>query len=125
MLWELVIDEIETTMRVGICEQEKTAPQRLLVSARIWAEYAAVPTHISQCVDYGLLADLVTITWPGRAHTDLLEPLAIECMQVIFNHHSSITAAEVSITKPDIFAHTRQVGVRLSLTRNEWKGQQP
>lgn len=121
MRWELVIDEIETTCRIGIDDCEQDAPQRLLISARIWADYPAQPANIDECVNYGMLHDLVTTQWPKRPQTDLLETLAMELFEHIFQASTSISQVEVEIYKPDIFTSTRKVGIQARLTRAEFQ----
>ena len=121
MRWELVIDEIETYMRIGIEEHEQRMPQRLLVSARIWADYTAKPASMEEYVDYGMLHSLVVHQWPTRPQTDLLETLAQELFAYIFQQSPTIEEVEVSLCKPDIFDEVKALGIKARLTRKEYE----
>lgn len=121
MRWELVVEEIETYLRVGIDAHEQLAPQRILVSARIWADYGAKPTSIEECVDYGMLHSLVVHTWPQRPQTDLLETLAMEFFSYIFSQSPAIDEVQVAIAKPDIFAEAKKTGIQAQLTRAQFE----
>ncbi len=117
--WEAIISQIETRMCIGICAHE-TTPQRLWVEAHIYGHYPAYPKDINQCIDYGLLHDLVTKEWPTRPQTLLLETLVMELFEFIFQKVPNASHATIGIYKPDIFKETEKVGVRLSLTRAEF-----
>lgn len=121
MRWELIVDEIETNICIGICDAEQDIPQRVLVSARIWADYPARPTSIEECVDYGMLHTLVTEQWPIRAQTQLLETLAMELFAYIFSANQAIVQASVTLSKPDIFKDAKQVGITATLTRDAFE----
>jgi FolB domain-containing protein len=117
--WQAIISQIETQMCIGICDHE-TIPQRLWVDAEIHGYYPAYPTDISQCIDYGMLHNLVTKEWPTRPQTLLLETLVMELFEFIFAQVGSASHVTIGIYKPDVFKEAQKVGVRLSLTRAEF-----
>ena len=121
MRWELVIDEMETKLCVGICEHEQNKPQRLLVSAHILADYPARPASIDECLNYDLLHDLVVNQWPNRPQTELVETLVMELFEFIFNASKMVQEAEIHIAKPDILDAVKAVGVRATLTRAQFE----
>ena len=121
MRWELVIDTIETNICIGICEHEQNKSQRLLVSMCIWANYPAKPKSIDECVDYGLVHDLVTHQWPKRPQVQLMESLASELLEFVFRHSPAIDEVEVELSKPEVFDNVKGVGIKAKLTREQFK----
>lgn len=114
--WHIILEEIETTVRIGIHPQEAT-PQRILVNAFIIGQYALRPRNITECVNYDMIHELITHEWPKRDHVDLLEMLAVDLFEFIFTNSPQATAAHIGIYKPDIFTNAKKVGVELEITR--------
>lgn len=121
MKWKLIIEQIETKLCVGIAPQEQNVPQVLQVSAEIWAEYPAKPASIDECVDYGLLYDLVVHEWPKRPQVELLETLAMELYAFIFAYDARISDVQVTIKKPDVLKEIDAVGISSQLSRAEFE----
>lgn len=117
--WQTIICGLETSICVGINDHEQK-PQRLWVDVEIHGYYPAYPLNISQCLNYDIIHQFVTVDWPKRPQTALLETLAMELFEFIFNKATHASQATIGIYKPDIFKDTQKVGVRLSLTRADF-----
>lgn len=118
--WRVHISNMDTIIRVGIHPHEQT-PQRVRISAVVEGEYPARPTGISDCFDYDHVHKLVVDTWPTQQHTDLLEMLAVELLEYIFQTDSRVQRARVTVCKPDIFAQAESVGVEAEWTRADFE----
>jgi 7,8-dihydroneopterin aldolase/epimerase/oxygenase len=118
--WRLHVKNLETSLRIGIYPHEKQAPQRVLVSAVVEAEYPLKPQSIEECVNYDMIYRLVVEEWPARAHIDLLETFVIELLEYIFRENSGVAYAKVRLDKPDIFKEAEAVGVEAEWTREEF-----
>lgn len=120
-LWTISLKAIETHVRVGIHEHEKNAAQRLLVDVEVQADLPLRPAAIGECLDYDLIYDHVTKTWPQRLHVDLLEHLALDLITHLFSHSTSAKRVTVTVAKPDIFAKAQSAEVGLNWSRADYE----
>ncbi len=100
--------------KVGLAdfEQHPGHYQRLLVSAELFRHGGPNPAdRLDQCMDYDHIYQYI-LGWEQRPHTDLLEPLAEELIEVCFRDQS-VEACRVSLKKPDIFHNVRSAGITL------------
>jgi dihydroneopterin aldolase len=103
MRWRVQLNDMHTSVLIGVEPQERIAPQKLIVSASMEADYPARPASVEECVDYRIIYHLVTQQWPTRPHIALIETYATELLEAIFTHDARIAEATVTIKKTDIF----------------------
>lgn len=115
MTWEITLDQVEVMARVGILPHEHE-PQRLWVDVRMEVDYAATPTHISECTDYAVVYNHIQ-AWADAPHTPLLETRVQELCSYILGVLPQVTAVTCRVSKPDIFSHAHAVGVSLTVSR--------
>lgn len=110
---------IEVRVPIGILVHEK-APQRLWVDVVLYADAAAYLQNVSKenLLDYGVLVAAVQ-DWEFRPHVDLIETYIKELLALAFGF-PQVTAARVSIAKPDIFAAAEAVGVEVFMRREDY-----
>ena len=120
MTWRINIKNMQTKIRVGICDHEKLQAQNILINAVIDSEYSAQPESIEECFNYDSIYQLVVVEWPQKTHIDLLETWAFELLSYIFNSDKKVKYAKVSITKPDIYKEAESVGVEAEWTREDF-----
>ena len=100
--------------KVGVADFERHPGhyQRLLVSAELFRHGGPNPAPgLEQCMDYDPIYQFV-LSWEQRPHTDLLEHLAEELIDVCFRD-ASVEACRVSLKKPDIYHNTGSAGITL------------
>ena len=122
MLWqnqnyvETVLEDIEVTMFIGICDHEYETPQRVHVNVKLFQNLDRLaPKDITECINYVDVHDYVA-AWKTRPHTDLIETLLENLVQFCLKD-TRIDACWASIKKPDIFDDTKYVGIQAYRTR--------
>ena len=104
--------------QVGVYEEEKHYPQRLLLDLELVVQLTdSSPDKISQVVDYGALASSIR-TLALQQHTELLETLAEQIAQLCLRD-LRVTRVDLRLEKPDIFSDADGVGISLSIVRNQ------
>lgn len=121
MTWRINVKNMQTKIRVGICEHEKEVPQNILINAVIDCEHPAKPESINECFNYDSIHQLVVGEWQKRGHINLLETLVFELLSYIFNSDKKVKYARVSISKPDIYKEAESVGVEAQWTREDFE----
>ena len=110
--------------QVGVYEEEKHYPQRLLLDLELVVQLTdSSPDKISQVVDYGALASSIR-TLALQQHTELLETLAEQIAQLCLRD-PRVTRVDLRLEKPDIFSDADGVGISLSIMRNQNSGTNP
>ena len=108
------ITGLEVEVKVGIhpWERHPEHPSRLIVDVEMYC-YSPKwnPQALHDVMDYDRVRTEI-MKWPGRKHTDLLETLALELVNLCFED-ARVDAARVSITKPDIFSNAKGAGIEL------------
>ena len=103
--------------QVGVYEEEKHYPQRLLLDLELVVQLTDnSPDKISQVVDYGALASSIRAL-ALQQHTELLETLAEQIAQLCLRD-PRVTRVDLRLEKPDIFSDADGVGISLSIMRN-------
>ena len=100
--------------KVGAADFEKHPDhyQRLLVSAELFRHGGPNPAQrLDQCIDYSPIYRFI-LGWEKRPHTDLLETLAEELIDVCFRDET-VEACRVSLKKPDIYHNACSAGISL------------
>lgn len=111
----IIIRDLETSVRVGIYESEKMAPQPIHLDVDLWSSKKMPLNSLDDFIDYDPIRNLVCNIWPSRPHTELLETLAQEVVEFSFTDER-ISAVRVRITKPHL-KNTRKAGVELFHSR--------
>ena len=110
--------------QVGVYEEEKHYPQRLLLDLELVVQLTdSSPDKISQVVDYGALASSIRAL-ALQQHTELLETLAEQIAQLCLRD-PRVTRVDLRLEKPDIFSDADGVGISLSIMRNQNSGTNP
>lgn len=117
----VLLRDIVTEARVGLhpWERHPQRPARLIVNVEMFAPLAGrLATETSDSIiDYDIVRAALR-SWPGRPHTDLLETLLGELVDLCF-HNPRVAACRVSIVKPDIFNEMAAAGVEAFVLRSE------
>jgi len=111
----IIIRDLETSVRVGIYESEKNAPQPIYLDVDLWSSKKMPTNTLEDFIDYDPIRNLVCNIWPDRQHIELLETLAQELIDFSFKD-DRISAVRVRITKPHL-KNTRRAGVELFHSR--------
>ncbi len=114
---KLIIRDLTYMMSIGVFEQEKQAPQRVLISADV--ELLAPPKSerddIADVLSYDdIIQDINTLCNSGHVH--LVERLAEDIADAILKYNQ-VKACTVSVEKPDIYDNVRSVGVEITRQR--------
>ena len=116
-----VLRDIETEAHVGLhpWERHPERPTRLIVNVEMFAPLVRPISEetTATILDYDPVRNALK-EWPGRPHTDLLETLLHELVELCFRN-PVVSACRVSIMKPDIFNEAAGVGVEVYQIRNQ------
>jgi dihydroneopterin aldolase len=107
----ILIRDLETSVRVGIYESEKNAPQPIRLDVDLWSAKKMPLNTPDDFIDYDPIRNLVCDVWPHRPHVELLETLAQELIDFALKD-DRIDAVRVRITKPLL-----KVGIELFHSR--------
>ena len=112
----IVISELEVYYRVGVTEEERVKPQRLLLSVEMEADLgpAAASDDLAQTIDYAAVAQRLVRFGQGRQWA-LIEKLAAEVAALILEEFRPETV-RVEVRK-FIVPGTRHVAVSVSRCR--------
>lgn len=117
-----VVRDICVEMSIGLhpWERHPERKQRVLVSVAMYAKRDKFEGgDIADCVDYDPVRETVR-AWRDRPHTDLIEPLIEELLEVCFSDER-VDACWISIRKPDIFSDAADAGVEVYRLRKDFE----
>ncbi len=102
-------------VRLGVGEEERSEPQRLLVSLEVGVR-PALPRDddVTSVVDYGVL--VAEIRKLASRETQLLETWALWIAEICLSDER-VDSAIITLVKPDIFDGSVQVGIRQTIAR--------
>jgi len=105
----IILRDICVEARVGLhpWERHPERPSRLIVNIELFSHR----TRESEFIDYDRIHQAFK-EWPKRPHTELLETLVEEVVELCFGI-PLVEACRVSIVKPDIFNDTAAVGIEV------------
>lgn len=103
-------------MSAGIYDFEKTEKQRVLFSACLDVEPNLTPSDISDLVSYEDVCNDIRDIAQSKHH-DLLECLANEIIEGIFNTYKGVRKIDLTIEKPDIIEDAQSVGISVAKKR--------
>lgn len=109
---KIIIQDLEVWYRIGVPDEERAEPQRLLLSIEMSHDFrpAAASDDISRTINYYAVSQRLLKLGEGRSWR-LLETLAEEIAQIIRTEFGA-AAAQVEIKK-FIIPEARWVGVRI------------
>ena len=94
-------------LHIGIRDWERAPDrrQRVQVDVECYRPLSPAPESIAQCMDYSRLYRYLTTNWPSRPHTDLLETLAHDLVDFVFED-ATIKTVRVRLAKLDVYLDT-------------------
>jgi dihydroneopterin aldolase len=118
--WRIVVDELVVPTRVGLYDREYLAPQPVAIDASL--HYRGVPFEgdTDGLIDYEGWCARVSAYLESKAHTRLLETLAVEVATLSFTEWPALDALTLLLYKPKIREGTRRVGVELDWHRADF-----
>lgn len=112
----ILISNLEIMLSIGVHEEEKIAPQRLLVSVE--AQSSGTDDEgddFRSTVDYDRICDFIR-GLARESHIELQETVARRVLEFTLTL-AGVSHARVETRKPDIFPDCDFVGVRLTGSR--------
>lgn len=108
----IIIDELEVFFRVGVPDEERANPQRLLVTVEMGVDTAsaAESDDITKTVDYFQVSNRIKELGQGREWR-LIETLAEDIARLVLEY-GLVDRAQVEVSK-FILPDTRRVAVRI------------
>ena len=106
--WECVsLQDVVLQLHLGIRDWERHPDrrQRLRVDVDCYRQLQSRPNTIDDCMDYSRIYRYLTTDWPARKHTDLLESLAHDLVDFLFQDET-IGAVQVRLAKLDVYLDT-------------------
>lgn len=108
----IVIRDLEVEARVGVTEQERAQPQRLLVSVELDLDLreAGRSDNVAKTTDYAMLADLIRRLATKKPH-NLVESIAEELADAILQQKLA-QAVTIEVKKFSV-PRTQHVAVQI------------
>ncbi len=113
----VVFETVELSVRIGVYDGERLAPQRVRVSLELLVKpkVADPDDRIGNVLDYDRIhAGLVALA--EGPHIDLQETLA-ERIAALCLEPDEVAAVRVFVSKPDAYPDCESVGIRIVRTR--------
>ena len=99
----LALRDVRVPVRLGIRADERTAPQQVSVDVELCRRQGPFAGgSIADCLDYDRVFQHLTMAWPRRPHTDLLEQLAEDLVRFCLED-ARVEACRVVIRKPEAY----------------------
>ena len=115
----IFVKSMRVNLRVGLQDFEKDAPQPVDVEVELFTDPAYLRGATEESIiDYAKIYEDVK-NWEFRDHVELLEPYLADLLELAFSFEA-VSAARVSIAKPDIFAEAQGAGVSAYMKRSDW-----
>ena len=115
MTRRVFIRDLEVSGSIGIYEEEKRAPQRIVINVDLLVEEGPADDRIESVVSYEEVAKTIEAIVAER-HYNLVETLA-ERIAASCLADSRLFQATVRVEKPDIISNAGSVGVEITKTR--------
>ncbi|OLL31274.1 diguanylate cyclase [Burkholderia sp. SRS-W-2-2016] len=116
--WSVFIEALGVPARVGIYPHEQSAPQALVIDARLG--YGSAPSEEHGWIDYDGYCTSIADFLAHKPHTRLLETLVADIAKLSFRQWPALESLTLSVHKPKIRPGTRCVGVTLDWTRADY-----
>lgn len=116
----IIIQDLEVAWRIGVPDIERAAPQKLLISLEMEADFtlAAEKDDLARTINYHEVAECIRGLGNSRSWK-LLETLAVDIAAIVLSGFPT-PAVQVEIKK-FILPDTAHVAVRLTRTRADMK----
>lgn len=114
---KILINDLVLMMSIGIYEQEKQVPQRVIINleALLAESHAHLSDDIADAVSYEVLINEITALSQAR-HYELVETFAEDIAQMALQDQR-IARIKLRVEKPDIIENTRSVGIEIERGR--------
>ena len=112
----ITITDLEVFYQVGVTEEERQQPQRLLITVELDHDFtsAAARDNLADTIDYAKVADRL-LHFGNGCHWELIETLASEIAAMVLDEFGvRMVAVEV---KKFVIPQARHVSVRLARGR--------
>lgn len=109
------IRDLEILGSIGIYEEEKRAPQRIVITVDLWVEDRPAGDLIKHVVSYEEVVKRIEAI-VAAGHINLVETLAERIADACLAD-ARVVKAVVRVEKPDIIANARSVGVEIERAR--------
>ncbi len=116
-LRHVFVRDLEILALIGIYDQEKQKPQRIIVNIdlSVKEEIGPMADDISHVVSYEIIAKKVEAI-VADGHVNLVETMCEKIAQSCLTD-KRVMAARVRVEKPDIIPNARSVGVEIERAR--------
>lgn len=114
----IAIQGLEIEAAIGLLDWEKQQKQRLRIDAAVYRDEFGAETSLTDCYDYSALQAFLA-AFADRPQIELLETILAEILNFCFAE-PTVVAADVSLTKPDVFHGAGAPTVSAALTKAQW-----
>ncbi|MGB9604010.1 MAG: dihydroneopterin aldolase [Verrucomicrobiia bacterium] len=113
----ITIKDLEVFYCVGVPDEERSKPQRLLITIQIYYPFnkAIANDSISEAVDYQKIVDRLKTFGAGRSWK-LIETLAADIARFILKEFNLVSKVEVEVKK-FIIPQTKHISAKLTRIR--------
>ena len=113
---KITISELEVYWHVGVTEEERVNPQRLLVTVELDLDMSAAASsdNLAQTIDYAAVSQKV-LDFGDGCHWELIETLAGDLAAMILDQFSPLSVT-VEVKK-FIISRARYVAVRMTRSK--------
>ncbi len=102
-------------MFVGILPSEYIEPQKVIIDVTVTYPDVIRPSTIAECYNYADITQYLD-TLVSKGHTDLIETIACDVLDFIFQN-PNVQHAQVIVKKPDIIPGAEYVAVEYERSR--------
>jgi dihydroneopterin aldolase/D-erythro-7,8-dihydroneopterin triphosphate epimerase len=115
---QIHIIDLSVTGIIGIKPDERVTPQEVLVNVTMWVDTgaAAVSDDIADAANYRTVGKAV-ISHIENGEPMLVERLAQELADIVFDIEPRCREVEVRVEKPGALRHARSVGITIHRSR--------
>jgi FolB domain-containing protein len=115
---KITLSELEVYWHVGVTDEERANPQRLLVTVELGLDLsvAASSDNLARTIDYAAVSQKV-LSFGDGGHWELIEALAGDIAAMVLEEFSPLSVT-VEVKK-FVIARARYVSVRITRTRRE------
>lgn len=119
---QVFLHDVRVALRVGYLQEEKSAPQPIIISVDIGMvalpDYTTIGDNLAQLFDYASLHHFLTKELPQRPHCAFLEEVAEQVLQFCWQD-ARVLYTSVRVQKPTIFPDAPNIGIVLKRRRPE------
>lgn len=115
----IAIEALEIDAAIGIADWEQLSKQCLRFDVAVYRDAFGAEQSIADCYDYSALQAYL-VSFKDRPQIGLLETVLAEVLDYCFQN-TTVCAAEVRLTKPDVFGGLGSPVVSAALTEEQWR----